>query len=60
MTHRQSPCHVKIVVLVTPTQTKAFVRVSRDPVFEHLTKDGKRIEDGAHETLTIGSSAYAP
>jgi hypothetical protein len=31
-----------------------------DPVFEILTKDGEPIEDGAHETLTIESSAYTP
>jgi hypothetical protein len=33
--------------------------MSRDPVFESVTKDGDPIEDGTHETLTIGSSAYA-
>jgi hypothetical protein len=60
MTLRESPCHAKIVVLVAPTQTKVVVRVSRDPVFESVTKDGKYIEDSAYETLTIGSSAYAP
>jgi hypothetical protein len=60
MTHRESPCHVKIVDRVAPTQTKAFMRVSRDPVFESVTKDGEPIEDGAHETFTIGSSPYAP
>jgi hypothetical protein len=48
------------VVLVALTQGKAVVRLSRDPVFESVTKDGEPIEDGAHETLTIGSSASAP
>jgi hypothetical protein len=60
MTHRESLCHAKIVVLVAPTLTKVLVRVPRDPVFENVTKDGEPIKDGAHETLTIGSSAYAP
>jgi hypothetical protein len=49
MAHRESPCHAKIIVLVAPTQTKAVV-----------TKDGEPIEDGAHETLMTGSSAYPP
>jgi hypothetical protein len=60
MTHRESSCHARIVVLVAPIQTKAIVRMSHDPVFESVTKDGEPIEDGAHETLTTGSSAYAP
>jgi hypothetical protein len=60
MTHRESPCHAKIVGLVTRTQTKAVVRVSRDPFSEGVTKDGEPMEDGAHETPTIGSTAYAP
>jgi hypothetical protein len=52
--------HAKIVVLITATQTQAVVRLLRDPVFENVTKDGEPIEDGAHKTLTIGSSASAP
>jgi hypothetical protein len=42
------------------TQRKPVVRVSCDPIFESVTKDGERIDDGACETLTIGSSASAP
>jgi hypothetical protein len=60
MTHRELPCYVKIVALVPPTQTKALVRVSRDPVFESVAKNVESIEDGAHETLTIRSNAHTP
>jgi hypothetical protein len=60
MTHRELLCHAKIVVLVAATQTKAVVRASGDPVFESMTKDGEPIEDGAHETRMITSSASAP
>jgi hypothetical protein len=60
MTHRMSPCHAKIAVRVAPTQTKAVVRVSLDPVFESVTTDEEPIEDGAHETRAIWSSTSAP
>jgi hypothetical protein len=60
MTHRELPCHAKIVVLVAPTQTKAVVWVSRDPVFESATKDVESIEDGGRKTRTIGPGCYAP
>jgi hypothetical protein len=60
MTHRESSSHAKIAVLVAPTQTKAVVRVSRDPVFKNVTEDGEPIKDRVQETLMIGSSADAP
>jgi hypothetical protein len=60
MTHRESPCHPKIVILAVPTQTKAVMRVSRGPVFESVTEDREPVKDGAHETLTIRLIAYAP
>jgi hypothetical protein len=60
MPHQELPCHAKIVCLVAPTQTKVVVRVSRDPVFESVTKDEEPIGDGTHETPTIGSSVDVP
>jgi hypothetical protein len=60
MTRRESPCHAKIVILVASTQTNAAVRLSRDPGFESVAKDGKPIEDAAHETVTIGPSGCVP
>jgi hypothetical protein len=60
MIHRESPCHANVIVLVALTQTKVVVRVSGDPVFESVTKNGEPIKDGAHETRAIGSSVQAP
>jgi hypothetical protein len=59
MTHPESLCHAKTVVLVASTQIKGVVRVPRDSVFESVIKDGEGIEDAAHETLAIASSVYA-
>jgi malonyl CoA-acyl carrier protein transacylase len=52
MTHRESRCRAKIAVFVVPVLviTPVTMTMSRDPVFESVTKNGALIEDDARET----------
>jgi hypothetical protein len=53
MTHQESQCRAKIVVFVIPALATTPVTMSRDRVFESVTKDGVPIEDDARETPEI-------
>jgi hypothetical protein len=53
MTHRESRCRAKIAVFVVPALATTPVRMSHDPAFESVTKDGALIEDDARETPEI-------
>jgi hypothetical protein len=53
VTHRESRCRAKIAAFVFPALATTPVAMSRDRVFESVTKDGAPIEDDARETPAI-------
>jgi malonyl CoA-acyl carrier protein transacylase len=53
MTHRESRCRANIAVFVVPALATTPVTMSRDPIFESVTKDAALIEDDARETAEI-------
>jgi hypothetical protein len=53
MTHRKSGCDAKIAIFVVRALATTPVTMSRDPVFESMTKDGAPIEDDTRKTPEI-------